>query len=775
MTRMSLLQQAPRFDVAKAVAIARGWFGLDASAGPLPSERDQNFLLETSSGARFILKIANATESSAFLDAQNAVLSWLGSRVDFCPRLVPAQTGEVRVQVEGHLARLVTWLPGRTLAETRWHSPRLPQHLGSRLGDLDRALEGFDHPAVHRDFYWDLARARHTIAERLPLVSDSSMRRIVESILQRVEQHAACLDRLPRSVIHNDANDHNVLVVGEQVTGLIDFGDMVHTFTIAEPAVAMAYVCLDKPDPLAAMGAVARGYHVVRPFSADELSVLFDLVCLRLSLSVCIAADQQRQRPGDEYLAISQQPIERTLPRLLDTPPRLAEAYLRDACEPRSESPRDVLRSDRSRAKTVEGRRRLIGPNLSIAYREPLKIVRGWMQYLFDDTGRRYIDAYNNVPHVGHTHPRVCDAVDRQMRLLNTNTRYLHDNLVMLAERLVATMPEKLRVCYFVNSGSEANELALRLARAHTRRRDVIVLDGAYHGHTTTLIEISPYKFNGPGGEGKRDWVHVVPLPDGYRGRFKSSDPLAGRRYADSVGEVIEQLRSGGAAPAAFIAETCPSVGGQIVPPPGYLAAAYRHVRDAGGVCVADEVQTAYGRMGSSFYAFEDQEVVPDIIVLGKPIGNGFPLGAVIATEEIARSFDNGMEFFSTFGGSTVSCAAGLATLDVVQEERLQAHASRVGDQLLARLRPLAASGGVVGDVRGSGLFVGVELVKDPSTLEPATAEATWVVNRMRDEGILLGTDGPFHNVLKIRPPMPFGTDDAHELAATLEHVLAEL
>lgn len=1003
---MSLLQQAPRFDAGQAASIAREWFGVDAIASTLPSERDQNFLLRAVTGGRFVLKIANAIESRTFLDGQNAALARLGASLDFCPRLLPARTGDATVLVDGHLTRLVTWLPGRALAEVRWHSRAVLEDLGARLGELDRELEGFDHPALHRDFYWDLARAPRTIGERLPLVNDAPMRKIIETIVARIERECrARLDRLPRSIVHNDANDHNVLVTRERVTGLIDFGDMVHTFTIADPAVAMAYACLDKPDVPAALRAVAKGYHLARPFSDDELAVVFDLACLRLCLSVCVAADQQRQRPGDEYLTVSQAPIRRTLPRLAAIPPRLVEAHLRAGCgldpvprasrivgwltrgdaqaapvlgtpldrsrvvlidlsvegelvsadagqnveplltrridaarrdahaaigigrylEPRLlyQSPlfgggdsqeerrtvhlgvdlfappgtpvhaplrgrvhaladnrapldygpvvilehetaggetfftlyghlgRDVLgrlrtgqqvdagepfaaigtpdinggwtphlhfqiitdllglgtdvpgvcRSSeqdawgalspdpnlllnipdgvipavRSRAATLDARQRLVGPNVSLSYREPVKIVRGWMQYLYDEAGRRYLDGYNNVPHVGHSHPRVYEAVRRQMRVLNTNTRYLHDNIVMLAERLIATLPDPLRVCYFVNSGSEANELALRLARAHTRQRDTIVLDAAYHGHTTTLIDISPYKFNGPGGTGQPDWVHVVAVPDTFRGPHKNDDARAARRYAEAVGDIVERLRARGLAPAAFIAETCPSVGGQIVPPPGYLSSVYEFVRAAGGVCIADEVQTAYGRMGSSFYAFEAQEVVPDVLVLGKPIGNGYPLGAVVTTEEIAASFANGMEFFSTFGGSTVSCAAGLAVLEVVEEEALQAHAARVGSRLLDRLRPLVESHAFVGDVRGSGLFLGLELVKDRATLDPAAGEAAWVVNRMREEGILIGTDGPFHNVLKIRPPMPFTLDDADVLASTLDRVLGQL
>jgi len=301
----------------------------------------------------------------------------------------------------------------------------------------------------------------------------------------------------------------------------------------------------------------------------------------------------------------------------------------------------------------------------------------------------------------------------------------------------------------------------------------MIVLEAAYHGNTTGLIELSPYKHAGPGGGGAPDWVHAVPIPDVYRGVYKVAEPSVGSRYAEHAAEVIGNRESRPI--AGFIAETCPSVGGQIVLPPGYLAEVYRHVRAAGGVCIADEVQTGLGRMGTSFWAFEDQGVVPDIVVLGKPLGNGHPIGAVVTTPEIAAAFDNGMEFFSTFGGNTVSCAVGLAVLDVMRDEELQVHALRVGERLLTGLRPMMDRHEIVGDVRGSGLFLGVELVRDRETLEPAGDEASYVVNRMREVGILLGTDGPHHNVVKIRPPMPFDDTDADLLVGALDHVLSEL
>src|ERR1043165_3886609 len=398
----------------------------------------------------------------------------------------------------------------------------------------------------------------------------------------------------------------------------------------------------------------------------------------------------------------------------------------------------------------VKERRRLLGPNLSIAYEKPLNIVRGSMQYLFDEEGRRYLDAYNNVAHVGHCHPKVVAAGQRQLALLNTNTRYLSELILEYAEKLTATLPEPLSVCYFVNSGSEANELAVRLARAHTNAREMIVLDHAYHGNTSTLIDLSPYKHNGPGGEGAPSWVHTVALP-------------ASEKDAD---EVIGKVGPG---LCGFMAEALPSVAGQIVLPKGYLGRVYDAVRAAGGVCIADEVQTGYGRIGTHFYGFEMYDVAPDIVVLGKPIGNGHPIGAVITTRAIAESFDNGMEFFSTFGGTNVSCAIGLAVLEVVREENLQQHALSVGERLLEGLRELQQRHSMIVDVRGSGLFLGVELVRDD---EPATHEAHRIVNLMREHGILIGADGPHHNVLKIRPPMPFSATDADQLLTTLEHAL---
>ncbi len=434
-----------------------------------------------------------------------------------------------------------------------------------------------------------------------------------------------------------------------------------------------------------------------------------------------------------------------------------------------------VRAAARPKPAILEARRRSLGPSLSVSYRRPLEIVRGFAQHLYDETGRAYLDGVNNVAHVGHGHPRVVAAGRRQMAVLNTNTRYLHETIVAYAERLTALLPEPLHVVTFVCSGSEANELALRMARARTCGTGIVVVDGAYHGNTQGLVDVSPYKFDGPGGRGAPPHVRKVPMPDDYRGLHRREVPDRGERFAAYVGEAFRDLAEHGHAPAAFLCESLLSCGGQIELPPGYLAAAHRHARAAGAVTIADEVQVGFGRVGSSFWGFETQEgALPDIVTMGKPMGNGHPLAAVVTTPEIAGAFANGMEYFNTFGGNPVSCAIGLAVLDVIEEERLQERAERVGGRLKAGLSGLQDRHAILGDVRGRGLFLGIELVRSRETLEPAAEEAAYVVERMKDLGILLSTDGPLHDVIKMKPPLAFSEADADRLVSALDDVLGE-
>jgi 4-aminobutyrate aminotransferase-like enzyme/Ser/Thr protein kinase RdoA (MazF antagonist) len=1004
----TLATARPRFSPADAERIVRDRFGVTATASPLPSDRDQNVLLNVDDEPAFVLKIASAAENRAVLEMQVAMMERLAACELPCPRVHPALSGDTLTAVEHdgrtHLAWMVTHLPGVPFAEVNPQTPALRRSLGRTLGQLATCLDGWEHAAAHRALDWDLLRAPDVIRRHLLAIEDPERRTLVERFLAVFEREAApTLPSLRRSVIHNDANDYNVLVSPptspeRAVTGLLDFGDVVDSLTVADPAVAAAYALLDTADPVGAMADVAAGFHAVFPLTEDEIDGFFPLVALRLCLSVVMSAHRRRDEPDDAYLSISERPAWAALERLAEVHPRWATYRIRAACglEPCAHTPKivawlerhadsfapvvtpdpsqspvlvfdfsvgstawehdalsvpmlaagaveyrmreagvevgvgrydearlvytgdqflshedgvlrtihlgidffqpagapvfapldgtvysavdndlpldygptiilehhppdcppfytlyghlsrtsldgveegDVVRAgdpigtlgaldenggwaphlhfqlitdllgkhgdfpgvgsasqravsksvcpdpnlllripeaafpprDQTSREILDARRERLGPSLSLSYQRPLQIVRGAGATLYDEVGRPYLDCVNNVCHVGHAHPRVVRAAHRQMATLNTNTRYLHPRITDYAERLTALLPDPLSVCFFVNSGSEANDLALRLARAHTGARDVLVLDGAYHGHTTALIEVSPYKHDGPGGEGPPPYVHAVPMPDPFRGLYRGAD--AGARYAAHVAEAINAADG---RIAAFIAESLLGCGGQVVLPEEFLAAAYEAVRAAGGVCIADEVQVGFGRVGSHWWGFETQGVVPDIVTLGKPIGNGHPFGAVVTTPEIAASFANGMEYFNTYGGNPVSCAVGLAVLDVIEDEGLRAHAAEVGGHLKRRLSDLMKRHPIVGDVRGLGLFLGIELVLDRETLAPAAEQARYLVERMKEHGILLSTDGPFHNVIKVKPPLPFSHADADRLADTLDRVLAE-
>ena len=427
-----------------------------------------------------------------------------------------------------------------------------------------------------------------------------------------------------------------------------------------------------------------------------------------------------------------------------------------------------------SKVGVLAERKARFGQNLKLTYTDPVMFLRGWKTHLFDEWGRPFLDSYNNVPHVGHAHPRIQAVAADQLQRMNSNTRYLHPAQIAFAKKITSHMPETLSVCFFVNSGSEANELSLRLARAHSGGKDMITPDHGYHGNTTGCIDISAYKFNAKGGVGPSEWVHLIEVADDYRGRFRRGDADIAQKYADLVDEALANISACDGKLAGFIAETFPSVGGQIIPPKGYLPAVYEKIRKASGVCIADEVQTGLGRLGDYFFGFEQQGAVPDIVVLGKPIGNGHPLGVVVTTKEIADSFAKGPEFFSTFGGSTLSCRTGLEVLNIVEDEHLQKNAKQMGDKLLAGLHGLQEKYKIVGDVRGYGLFIGLDLVKNLQTREPGTVLADYVKNRMREHRILMGSEGPYDNILKIRPPMTIEDKDIDYILEVMDKVLDE-
>jgi 4-aminobutyrate aminotransferase-like enzyme len=409
-----------------------------------------------------------------------------------------------------------------------------------------------------------------------------------------------------------------------------------------------------------------------------------------------------------------------------------------------------------------------LAPSLSMSYNTPLHIVKGFGQYLYDSEGNRYLDAVNNIQHVGHSHPKIAKVAEKQFKNLNTNTRYIDETIVKYAKALTDKLPENLDVCFFTNSGSEANDLALRIARTITNSNQTIVLGAGYHGNLSSLVDISPYKHEGPGGAGAPDFVHTIPRPDKFRGKYRGDNTVDA--YVSEVIKIIDNIKQNKKNVSAFMVESLMGCGGQIVLPESFLKKTFKLINDVGGINIADEVQIGFGRMGSSFWGFETCDVIPDIVTLGKSMGNGHPIAAVVTTKEIADKFNNGMEYFNSFGGNPVSCSIGNEVLNIIEDEDLQKNALEVGSYLITQLRTLDHP--LIGDIRGIGLFLGIELIKNKELLSPATSEAKLIENHMKDHGILISTDGPDHNVLKIKPPMIFNHENADELVYNLSSIL---
>jgi 4-aminobutyrate aminotransferase-like enzyme len=426
--------------------------------------------------------------------------------------------------------------------------------------------------------------------------------------------------------------------------------------------------------------------------------------------------------------------------------------------------------NDKTNDELINYRTQHLGKSLSLQYKIPIKMVRGAGVYLMDQYAQKYLDTVNNVAHVGHEHFSVVKAGQDQMALINTNSRYLHDNINELAKELIETLPPELNVLHFVNSGSEANELAIRMAKAVTGERDIIASEFGYHGNTNTCIDISAYKFDGKGGKGAPEHTQIFPIPDAFRGTYRGEN--TGEKYAEEVKKCIENIHQKDRNVAAFIIEPIISCGGQVELPSGFLSKAYEMVKRAGGVCISDEVQTGCGRMGKTFWGFQLHHVVPDIVTIGKPLGNGHPVAAVACTQAVADKFANGMEYFNTFGGNPVSCAIATQVLRTVKHEKLQQNALDVGEFLKTELKILSKEFPIIGDVRGQGLFLGIEFVD--KEMNPLAEQTDYLANRMKDHGILMSIDGPGYNVLKIKPPMVFSKTNAEELLFYLRKIIAE-
>jgi len=641
--------------------------------------------------------------------------------------------------------RVLKYLDGDLMANVK-HTQELFASLGSILAQLDSTLlDHRDMTIEARRYEWDIVHVDET-KDLNSYIQDPSDRKLVEYFGQQYDEFVRpVLPKMRKSIIYADANDLNIIVKNNAVAGLIDFGDLMYSILVGDLAIALAYGLFGKDDPLPWASHMIKAYCEVLPLQEDEIDSLYYLVAARLCIIVRKAAYSRQTFPENEYLTVSEKPAWDLLHKWIAINPQKAKHEFRLAAK----LPVNEALSIEPLLKT---RWKHVSRSLSVSYQDPIKMESAAFQYMFDIEGNTYLDARNNISHVGHCHPRVTAAGQHKMLTLNTNTRYIYDELNEYAARLISLFPSALNKVFFVNSGSAASDLALRMAYTHTDKQKVLVLEQGYHGNTNTVVDISHYKFSSRGGKGQAQNIIVAPI------------------FEFNKDALIKDLKKDQGNIAAFIAEPVVGCAGQIPLPDNYLKELYPVIRDQGGICISDEVQTGFGRLGEVFWGFELYGVVPDIVILGKPIGNGHPMAAVVTTDEIAESFDNGMEFFSSFGGNPVSCAIGLAVLDVIEEEKLQENALKVGAYLKSKLEGLKEKYDYILEVRGTGLFLGIEFVTEAG--EPATELCAEVSNALKENFVMVGIDGPHENVIKIKPPLCFTKENADQLVGALINVL---
>lgn len=720
-----------------------------------------NYKVKSKKGTFVLKQQAYSLEALELLKAENAVLEKLSHlhEYDF-PVPMPSITNELISIEKDQIYRLLSFVDGIFLGDVS-HTSELLYSIGTFLGQMDKELKGFHHSAIAgKETQWDLKLFKSNF-QYLKYIANPKDRNLVDYFFMQFDQHVYPIQhQLRKSVIYNDANHWNVLTQNGKLSGIIDFGDMCYSWIINEVAIALSYVMMDKEDPLAIAAHLIKGYQTVYPLNEQELDILYYLVAARLCTSVCNSAYAKTLKPDSEYITISEKPAWDLLRQWLAVSPVKAKDSFRKAAG-------IDLSSKTSTSEQLERRDKNFSKALSLSYKNPIHMSQSAFQYMYDTEGNTFLDAYNNIMLAGHCHPKVVKAGQQTMAKLNTNTRYLYEELLHYSEKLLAKFPKSLNKVFFVNSGSAASDLAIRLATNHTKKQKVMSLEHGYHGNTRIGIDISHYKYNHESGPGKQEYIIATPMPKAFDSGFKD-DGEAGNHFAQQTNNQIDaELNQ----IAAFIAEPIVGCGGQVPLAKGYLEQVYAKIRAQGGVCISDEVQVGFGRLGDYFWGYEMYNVQPDMIILGKPMANGHPIGAVVTTTEIAESFENGLEFFSSFGGNPITCAIGNAVLDVIAEEGLQKHAKTVGDYLINLLKGLQKKHPKLADIRGSGLFLGIELLDNDR--KPDTNLASKIKNELREKCILISTDGPYDNVLKIKPPLSFTNADADTLVKAIDEILS--
>ena len=994
--------------VTQVEKIVQNNYGIEGTASKLPGEIDINYKISTKNSKDYILKISRPNIGSQYLDFQIKIINFIKSKknnLDIPDIVLNNKNDEITEFIDSNKqnrkARLLTWIPGRLWSSVNPQTDDLRFSLGEKSGIMTSLLDGFHHKYGNRKFEWDISQSLWT--KKYLNIFKKEEKEIIKYFIKKFELNKGNYDKLRKSFIHNDINDNNIIVnkdlINPEVNSIIDYGDSIETHTINELGTVCAYCIMNQSDPLSASIPIVSGYHKNYNIKENEIEHLYNVIAMKLVISVTKSAINKNLEPDNEYLQISEKPAWSLLKKWINVDSEFACFSYRKACklnahknkhkfenwanknnfsitdlfpyikknrffkidlsvssdwiggrneiedldvfqfkierlqkknqekiiaggylEPRSiyssnsyekignngdesrtihlgldfwlpsgtqvsamfdgdvvtaindsgnkeyggliilkhqvndfifytlyghntvksvlkykvgdkikkgdiiaeianypengnwaphlhfqimlsmlnyeidfpgvcyfsqmdvwrdlcPDPNLLFKSKDLENKNYESdksllkyRQKHLGKSLKLQYDQPIHIVRGEGVYLIDKYGKKYLDTVNNVAHVGHENTDVVNSGKSQMSILNTNSRYLHKKIDELTQELLKTLPKELSVVHYVNSGSEANELAIRMMKSNTGQNDIIVSEHGYHGNTNICVDISSYKFDGKGGSGAPKYTHVIPIPSRFNGKYNGVNMVD--EYVGEIENCIKGIKSKERELGGFIIEPIISCGGQVELPDGFLKKAYEIVRKNGGVCISDEVQVGCGRMGKTFWGFQLHNVVPDIITIGKPFGNGHPIGAVVCTEEIAINFSNGMEFFNTFGGNPVSCSIANQVLKVVKSENLQKNANKVGGYFKKELKKLSKKFDIIGDVRGEGLFLGIEFID--YKMNPLTKESNYIINRLKNFGILSSVDGPNNNVIKIKPPLIFTKEHCNKFIFYLNKILEE-
>jgi len=774
----------PSLPIEEIKQIALDLYGLSGEFKPLESERDQNYHIQTRSGDNYVFKLSNEAEDPGVIGFQIQALMHIKQQDPTLrvPRVLKTKKGTLSGMVnkpdsKQHIVHVLSYLPGIILDDAE-QTPALWRNKGRYIARLDNAFRGFFHPNARHELIWDITLCAslkpHTIH-----IPDTTARQNIAGIFDHMAKEVIPILRtLRHQVIHNDADLMNTLTDPNQqdrIVGILDFGDMIYAPLILEPVVAADLVDVHADDYIRLLTNLVAGFDSVLPLEEEEIDLIYDLLLARYGILGTIIAWRRAMRPDQPaYLQEEEEPCWNTISSLMSIGrSNMTDALRRSCCFPPYCPVNKETEISDDTESLLKRRHEVLGSELTLFYTNPVHVERGRGPWLYDADGRAYLDCYNNVPVLGHCHPHVVKAVSRQLAALNLNTRYIYRNILDYAERIVSGMPDNLSVCVFVNSGSEANDIALRMARFTTGERGAIVMEDAYHGITEAIDDLSTYEKE---KEDLAPYVSTLIPPNPYRGIYRYGEQNLPDRYATDTDRAIEELSKNGYKPAAFMIDTAFISNGIPDVPEGYLAAVTERIQAAGGLIIADEVQAGFGRSGSHMWGFMDHGIVPDLVTMGKPVGNGYPLGIVVTSPAILNAFVKETELFSTFGGNPVACAAGMAVLDVIEDENLISNACVTGEYLRRGIRSLMSKHTIIGDVRGKGMIAGVELVRDRKTLEPANTETDRLLDLLRENGVFVGSEGPpYFNILKIRPPMIFKPEHADILIDALDRSLEAL